>query len=189
MRRLRRTPYPKVPLHVSETHFFCEFSGPDHSRLSAAVLYIVVDGFISTDGEETQEIAALAYGYAGGQTQSDYLFRRDGENGLWLYSDSSGGEWKGARTTSDGSHLYDLEIEEPQEWTSQDQDLQSLLEARWDEYFKADEDGDITVSEERFKALKQNDTIAQTDGFDMDILWDISPMTNFTTQYADPYYN
>jgi len=120
MRRLRRTPYPKVPLHVSETHFFYEFSGPDHSRLSAAVLYIVVDGFISTEGEETQEIAALAYGYAGGQTQSDYLFRRDGENGLWLYSDSSGGEWKGARTTSDGSHLYDLEIEEPQEWTSQD---------------------------------------------------------------------
>ena len=175
-------------MRISETHFFCDFSDQDHTRLSAAVLYVVVDGFIDSEGEETQEIAAVAYGYAGGQVQSDFLFRRDGNSSAWYYSDSSGGEWKGARTTPSGSHLYTEELSEYAEWSEQDQALQVMLEGIWDDFFALDENGDITVSDYIFNQYKKDETLAHTDGFDMDVLWDISPVTNFTTQYSDPYY-
>ena len=51
-----------------------------------------------------------------------------------------------------------------------------------------DDNGDTTVSDYIFDQYKKDETSAQTDGFDMDVLWDISPITNFTTQYSDPYY-
>ena len=175
-------------VRISETHFFCDFADQDHTRLSAAVLYVVVDGFIDSEGEETQEIAAIAYGYAGGQVQSDFLFRRDGNTFTWYYSDCSGGEWKGARTTPSGSHLYTEELSEYAEWSEQDQAVQVMLEGLWDDFFALDDNGDTTVSDYIFDKYKKDETSAHTDGFDMDVLWDISPITNFTTQYSDPYY-
>ena len=94
------------------------------------MMYVVLDGFVNEEGEKTQEVAALAYGYSGGSTQSDYLFRRDGNNSLWLYSDSSGGEWKGAKTTPKGSHLYTEDAACP-EWSEQDAQCQNILEGLW----------------------------------------------------------
>ena len=44
------------------------------------------------------------------------------------------------------------------------------------------------MSDYIFDQYKKDETSAQTDGFDMDVLWDISPITNFITQYSDPYY-
>lgn len=175
-------------MRISEIHFFCDFSDKSHARLAAAVLYIVVEGYIDSEGEKTQEIAAIAYGYAGGQVQSDFLFRRDGTRGFWFYSDSTGGEWKGARTTPLGSHLYTEELSECSDWSEQDQALQIMLEGLWDEFFTLDDNGDTTVSDYIFDKHKKDETQAYTDGFDMDVLWDISPMTNFLSQYSDPYY-
>ena len=176
-----------MPLRISETEFFCEFSDESKSKLLIAVLYVVLDGFVNEEGEKTQEVAALAYGYSGGSTQSDYLFRRDGNNSLWLYSDSSGGEWKGAKTTPKGSHLYTEDAACP-EWSEQDAQCQNILEGLWDDYFCIGDDGEVGVHPGSFEENKQSETIAHSEGFDMDHLWDISPITNLTTQYRDPYY-
>ena len=113
----------------------------------------MVNGFIDSEGEETQEIAALAYGYACGQVQSDLLFRRDGNSSSWYYSDSSGGEWKGARIMPSGSHLYTEELTEYAKWSEQDQELQVMLEGLWDDFFALDDNGNTTVSDYIFDQL------------------------------------
>ena len=177
-----------MSLSIDEAQLFCEFADKTHKHLAAAVVYLVLDNFIEPGGEETQEVVAIAYGYAGGQTQGDFLFRRDSYNSSWLYSDSSGGEWKGARTMGEGSHLYDEECEVHCEWNEQDQEALSLIENIWDEYFCLDSNENVTVKPEVFQKYKQSETVAHSEGFDMDHLWDISPITNFTTQYSDPYY-
>jgi len=92
-------------IKTSETHFFCEFSSPQRKRLQAGVLYLVVDNILDPEGEESQEFYVLAYGYAGGGTEGDWLFKRDSYNSRWIYGDTSGDEWKGAREMADGSHL------------------------------------------------------------------------------------
>jgi len=176
-------------IQVSETQFFCEFSSPERKRLQAGVLYLVVDNILDPEGEETQEFYVLAYGYAGGGTEGDWLFKRDSYNSRWIYGDTSGDEWKGAREMADGSHLYEQEIDDIPEWTDQDSECYAKLMELRDEYFTEGDDELTTVKEAAFKKHRQSDAIASTDGFDMDVLYDISPIWNLTTQYQDPYYD
>jgi hypothetical protein len=183
------------PIKISETQFFCEFSSPDRKRLQAGVLYIVVDNILDPEGDETQEFYVLAYGYAGGGTEGDWLFKRDSYHSRWVYADTSGDEWKGAREMSDGSHLYDQEVDEIPEWTEQDSECYAKLMELRDEYFTESDDELTTVKDDVFEKLRESDARAMTQspdgillGFDMDILFDISPIWNLTTQYKDPYY-
>lgn len=183
------------PVKISDTLFFCEFASPERKRLHAGVVYIVVDNILDPEGEETQEFYVLAYGYAGGGTEGQWLFKRDSYNSRWVYGDTSGDEWKGARETSKGSHLYDLEVDEIPEWTEQDSECYAKLMELRDAYFTEGEDEFTTVKEDVFERHRESDTRAITPspdgillGFDMDILFDISPIWNLTTQYRDPYY-
>ena len=89
---------------------------------------------------------------------------------------------------SDGSHLYDQEVDEVPEWTEQDSECyEKLMELR-DEYFTEGDDELTTVKDAAFKEHRQSDSLASRDGFDIDVLYDISPIWNLTTQYQDPYY-
>lgn len=184
-----------MSIQVSETQFFCEFSSPQRSRLQAGVLYLVVDNILNPEGEETQEFYVLAYGYAGGGAEGDCLFKRDSYNSRWVYGDTSGDEWRGAREMSSGSHLYDQEVDEMPEWTNQDTECYAKLMEIRDQYFCEGDDELTTVVPSVFEQHKQSDTVAMTGspdgvslGFDMDVLYDISPIWNLTTQYQDPYY-
>ena len=176
------------PINISETHFFCEFSSNERKRLQSGVLYIVVDNILDPEGEETQEFYVLAYGYAGGGTEGDWLFKRDSYNSRWVYGDTSGDEWRGSREISEGSHLYDQEVNEIPEWTEQDSECYAKLMELRDEYFSEGDDELTTVKDVAFKENRQSDSLASSDGFDMDALYDISPIWNLTTQYQDPYY-
>jgi len=177
-----------APIKVSETHFFCEFSSPERKRLQAGVLYLVVDNILDPEGDEAQEFYVLAYGYAGGGAGGDWLFKRDSYHSRWVYGDTSGDEWRGAREMSDGGHLYDQEVDEIPEWTSQDTECyEHLMELR-DLYFVDGEDDLVNVSDSAFEKNKQSDSLAHSEGFDMDVLYDISPIWSLTTHYEDPYY-
>ena len=103
---------------VSQVEFFCDFTDETKQRLTVAVFYVVIDNLRDPEGEESQEIYALAYGYSGGQTQGDWLFGRDSYNSYWKYGDSSGDEWKGAKKIpgveldAEGNILcYDIETQ------------------------------------------------------------------------------
>jgi hypothetical protein len=96
---------------------------------------------------------------------------------------------------SDGSHLYDQEVDEIPEWTEQDSECYAKLMELRDEYFTESDDELTTVKDDVFEKLRESDARAMTQspdgillGFDMDILFDISPIWNLTTQYKDPYY-
>ena len=161
------------PIKISETQFFCEFESPARKRLQAGVLYIVVDNILDPEGEEAQEFYVLAYGYAGGGSEGDWLFKRDSYNSRWVYGDTSGDEWKG----------QDAECYE------------KLMELR-DAYFTEGNDELTTVSDDIFEKFRDSDTRALSPspdgnlmGFDMDVLYDISPIWNLTTQYRDSYYD
>lgn len=184
------------PIKISETQFFCEFDSPERKRLQAGVLYIVVDNILDPEGEETQEFYVLAYGYAGGGTEGDWLFKRDSYNSRWVYGDTSGDEWKGAREMSDGSHLYDQEVDETPAWSEQDSECYHKLMELRDAYFTEGDNDLTTVIDDVFDKFRDSDTRALSPspdgnlmGFDMDVLYDISPIWSLTTQYQDPYYD
>mgnify|MGYP006286097847 CR=1 FL=1 len=175
-------------IKVSETQFFCEFTSPERKRMQVGVLYIVVDNILDPEGEETQEFYVLAYGYAGGGTEGDWLFKRDSYNSRWAYGDTSGDAWKGAREMSDGNHVYDQEVDEIPEWTAQDSECYATLMELRDAYFTDGDDELTTVIEAAFKQHCESDLLAKSDGFDMDVLYDVSTIWNLTIQYHDPYY-
>ncbi len=172
-------------LKLSETGFFCDIN--DSGRLSSAFLYVCVDGCLDSEGEEVEEVFVLAYGYSGAQSQFDFLFKRHSTNGLWYYTDSSGGEWKGARTYPKNAYpLYTEEVAGFQGWSQQDLSAQQILEGLWEDYFYFDENEEVAVLSTVLDQLDKNETTAYSEGFDMDVLWDVSPITNFTAQYSDP---
>ena len=174
---------------VSQVEFFCDFTDATKQRLIVAVLYVVIDNLRDPEGEESQEIYALAYGYSGGQTQGDWLFGRDSYNSYWKYGDSSGDEWKGAKKIPQGGHLYDTEVEALINWEDQDSASYTELMKKWQTYFKVDSNENINVKEDIFNKYKESETRAISSGFDWDVLYDISPLWNFLVQYKDPYYN
>ena len=176
------------PVEISETHFYCEFSDDHRNQLRAGILYLVVNKILNPDNEETQEIYALAYGYAGGNTEGDWLFKRDSYNYRWVYGDTSGDEWKGAKEKSKGGHLYDLDIDEIPPWTDQDSECYAKLMELRNNYFTEEEDELTSITSHAFDKYRQSESSACSDGFDMDVLYDISPIWNLTTQYLDPYY-
>ena len=55
-------------------------------------------------------------------------------------------------------------------------------------YFTEEEDQLTNITSQAFEEYRQSESTCCGEGFDMDVLYDISPIWNLTTQYLDPYY-
>lgn len=81
-----------------------------------------------------------------------------------------------------------MDIYEIPHWSDQDFECYAKLMELRSNYFTEEEDELTSITSHAFDKYRQSESSACSDGFDVDVLYDISPIWNITTQYLDPYY-
>lgn len=81
-----------------------------------------------------------------------------------------------------------MDIDEIPHWSDQDSECYAKLMELRNNYFTEEEDQLTSITSHAFDKYIQSESSACSDGFDMDVLYDISAIWNLTTQYLDPYY-